>query len=50
MTKTITNHNNPEFLRQSFTLKEKLNNQNSSFDQDVMFGDNRLSETWKRIE
>ena len=50
MTKTITNHNNPEFLGQSFSFKVKLNNQNSSFDQDVMFGDNKLSETWKRIE
>jgi len=50
MTETITNHNNPEFLGQSFSFKVKLNNQNSSFDQDVMFGDNKLSETWKRIE
>ena len=50
MIETITNHNNPEFLGQSFSFKVKLNNQNSSFDQDVMFGDNKLSETWKRIE
>ena len=50
VSETISNHSNKELIGSIFKFEISMSDDKNTFRQTVMFGENKLEETWRRLD